>query len=182
MVVFRQSRIWPFQVACVPAIVMVAGTPGFAAVYLTVEQAQQIMFPQQTLSAVTVMLSEGQRAAVKEKSGLALRAALPKVWRTDQGGYFIVDEVIGKHEYITFAVGINPQGSIRQVEILEYREAYGSEVRQKKWRRQFAGKTSAAALELNKDIKNISGATLSCRHVTEGVKRTVALYELILKK
>ena len=93
-----------------------------------------------------------------------------------------MDEVIGKHEFIVFAVGINPDGAVRQIEILSYREAYGFEVRQKKWRRQFVGKTSASPLELKQDIRNISGATLSCRHVTEGVKRTLALYEVVIKK
>jgi len=24
------------------------------------------------------------------------------------GGYLVIDQVVGKHEYITFAVGINP--------------------------------------------------------------------------
>ena len=38
------------------------------------------------------------------------------------------------------------------------------------------GKTSGSALKVGSDIRNISGATLSCAHVTEGVKRIVAAY------
>jgi Na+-translocating ferredoxin:NAD+ oxidoreductase RnfG subunit len=51
----------------------------------------------------------------------------------------------------------------------------------KKWRAQFVGKTSKSTLKLDSDIKNISGATLSCRHITDGVKRLLAFYEIALK-
>jgi FMN-binding protein len=43
---------------------------------------------------------------------------------------------------------------------------------------QFVGKTASAPLKLDADIRNISGATLSSRHVTEGVRRLLATYEV----
>jgi Na+-translocating ferredoxin:NAD+ oxidoreductase RnfG subunit len=89
--------------------------------------------------------------------------------------------VIGKHELITYGAGINPDGTLRQFQIIDYREAYGYQVRELKWRDQFVGKTLADALELGVDIVNISGATMSCRHVTEGLKRLLALYEVALR-
>ena len=52
-----------------------------------------------------------------------------------------------------------------------YRETYGYEIRNDKWRAQFVGKNANSKLKLDDDIKNISGATLSCRHITDGVKR-----------
>ncbi len=35
-------------------------------------------------------------------------------------------------------------------------------------------------MKLDADIRNISGATLSCRHVTEGVHRLLMVYEKAL--
>ena len=67
---------------------------------------------------------------------------------------------------------------MRQVEILSYRESHGGEVRLPAWRRQFVGKTAASPLKVGDDIANISGATLSCSHLTEGVKRIVAVVAL----
>ncbi len=96
------------------------------------------------------------------------------------GGWFIVDEVIGKHEYITYAVGLSADGAVRGLEIMEYRESYGGEVRDPKWRAQFTGKTKSAPLQLDKDIQNISGATLSSRHIADGVRRLLALYDVAL--
>jgi Na+-transporting NADH:ubiquinone oxidoreductase subunit NqrC len=64
---------------------------------------------------------------------------------------------------------------------MDYRESYGYEIRNVEWRAQFAGKTSAAPLKLENDIQNVSGATLSCRHVTDGVKRVLATYDIAFR-
>jgi Na+-translocating ferredoxin:NAD+ oxidoreductase RnfG subunit len=93
-------------------------------------------------------------------------------------GVVVADAVIGKFELISYAVGIDAGGAIRQIEILSYRESHGGEIRLAAWRRQFVGKTPAAPLRVGDDIANISGATLSCTHVTEGVRRIVAVVAL----
>jgi Na+-translocating ferredoxin:NAD+ oxidoreductase RnfG subunit len=118
---------------------------------------------------------------ITRRSGLPVPRTAFQVWREQGGGLFLVDQVIGKHDYITYAVGLTPAGAVKQVEIMEYRESYGYEVRSPQWRSQFAGKTSSAPLRLDDDIRNISGATLSCRHVTEGVRRILAVYDVALR-
>src|ERR1700674_388839 len=87
-----------------------------------------------------------------------------------------VDHVIGKHLYIDYAVALDPGGKVHRVDILQYRESYGGEVREAGWLGQFVGKTAASPLKVGSDIRNISGATLSSLHVTEGVKRILATY------
>jgi Na+-translocating ferredoxin:NAD+ oxidoreductase RnfG subunit len=87
----------------------------------------------------------------------------------------VSDAVVGKFELIGYAVGLDADGSVRQVEILSYRESHGHEIRLPAWRRQFVGKTAAAPIRIGDDISNISGATLSCQHVTGGVRRIVAV-------
>ncbi|MBV8030288.1 MAG: FMN-binding protein [Betaproteobacteria bacterium] len=148
-------HLWvPIAAACAPA-------PAHATQYLTVEQASRLLFPDaETFVAAPI---GAQRAWAAMRGGVAL-------------GHVLVDEVIGKHELITYAVGIRADGSIRGVEILDYRETRGGEVRDPRWRAQFVGKKNGDPLRLEDDIQNISGATLSCRHVTEGVKRLLALH------
>jgi hypothetical protein len=154
------ERRWPAFIAAPLAISIPAA---HATVYLSVEQAQQSLFA----GASFTPLDHGGRE---------------RVWRVSQGGWFIVDQVLGKHELITYALGIDPQGHARGIEILEYRESHGGEVRDTGWRAQFAGKTAADPLQLDRDIRNISGATLSCRHITDGVKRLLKLYESELRR
>ena len=93
----------------------------------------------------------------------------------------VIDRVLGKHEHIKYAVGITAGGTVKQIEILEYSESYGYEVREASWRSQFVGKSASSPLQLNVDIKNISGATLSSRHIADGVRRLLALYEIALR-
>ena len=169
----------PLSEAAVAALVITV--PAHAAVYLTLEQAQQALLPGATLTYAPVRLSDEQKQAIEKKSGVNVRETEQKVWRAGDGSLFILDQVIGKHEYITYAVALNRDGSVRGIEIMEYKESYGYEVREADWRKQFIGKTSAAPLTLDNDIKNIGGATLSCRHVTDGVKRLLAFYDVALK-
>jgi hypothetical protein len=129
-------------------------TSAYATTYFSVEQAQRAIFPGATFTA----------------------AGEPNVWRTSGGGFFIVDRVVGKHEYITVAIGINANGTMKQIEIMDYRESYGYEVRDASWRAQFVGKSASSQLQLGEDIKNISGATLSSKHITDGVKRVLQKY------
>ena len=156
--------------------------PTWAATYLSIEQAQQAIFPQAKMEKLELQLTPEQRKAIEKTSGVKVRALRLNVWKVEGGGWLFVDEVIGKHEFITFALGLNAHGSVKQLEVMDYRENYGDEVRRPEWRQQFAGKTGKAKLKLDEDIKSISGATLSCRHITEGVKRLLATYELVLNK
>jgi Na+-translocating ferredoxin:NAD+ oxidoreductase RnfG subunit len=152
-----------------------------ASVFLTVQQAQQQMFGQAAMQQVMLSLKEDQQKILKKASGIYHPFTANQVYKVAGGGWFVVDQVLGKHEMITYAVGLHADGSVKQIEILEYRETYGGEVRNPNWRSQFIGKTAADPLKLNQDIKNISGATLSSRHLTDGVKRILALHQLSLK-
>ena len=66
--------------------------------------------------------------------------------------------------------------TIRGLEILDYRETHGFEVRTPGWRRQFIGRRADTPFHFGDDIKNISGATLSCAHLTAGAQRLLALH------
>lgn len=152
-----------------------------ATTYLTIEQAQKLMFPGQALAPAFATLSDAQVAAIQRDSGVHVLDRQVKAWRAANGGWFIADRVVGKHEFITFALALDPTGAVRDVEILDYRESYGDQVRGAAWRAQFTGKRRGAPLKLGDEIKNISGATLSSKHVTDGVKRLLSTYALVLK-
>jgi Na+-translocating ferredoxin:NAD+ oxidoreductase RnfG subunit len=168
------------------ALVAVAG-PCYAVQYLSFEEAQKACFPKgDHFENVDLKLSPDQIKAIEDSSGESLKSTDQKIWKVTQDhqflGWFIVDQVIGKHELITYGVGLNADGSIKSIEIMDYRESYGYQIRNADWRQQFVGKKKGDKLKLNDDIRNISGATLSCRHVTEGVKRLLGLYEIVLKQ
>lgn len=159
---------------------VVCTVPAGATVYLSLAEAQRILFPGASLTPLTVTLTSDQVAAIEAESGVNVRSRHVRAWKASSGGWLIVDEVLGKHEFIPIAVAIDRSGAVRGIEILEYRESYGDGVRDAGWRAQFTGKRRGAALRLGEDIRNISGATLSSRHVTDGVKRLLSTHAVAL--
>lgn len=177
-------RLAPIAIILPASLVPAASS--FAAEYLSVPLAQRELFPDaDKFVDVKLTLTDEQRDAIKKLSGVRQREAEQPVWRAErQGqllGWFIVDEVIGKHEFITYATAIAPTGKVLGVDVLVYRETYGFQVRDAEWRNQFKGKTLQDPFKLDDDIRNITGATLSSRNVMNGVKRLLALAQVALK-
>ncbi len=152
-----------------------------AKIYLSVDQAQKILMPNKQLSKMPIIITDDLQEKMRTASSIRHPFQGDRIWKANDGGWFIVDEVVGKHEMITYAVGLSPSGNITGIEILEYVESYGYEVAEAQWRKQFVGKNANDPIKLNQDIQNIGGATLSCKHISDGVKRVVVLYDLALK-
>ncbi|HUX91265.1 MAG TPA: FMN-binding protein [Gallionellaceae bacterium] len=171
-----------------PALIVPAAiaAPAYAVQYQTLELAQKALFPEAAqFVRADVMMTNEVRQQIEKASGVRVRNALQQVWRAEAGsrmlGWFVLDEVIGKHEFITYVVALQPDGAVKGVDILEYRETHGSEIKNEKWRAQFIGKKQGEAFRLDEDIANISGATLSCKNISNGVKRIVATYQAVMK-
>lgn len=169
-----------------PAIILSIAQPVHAIEYLTVLDAQKQAFPVATqFTEAHVVFRPSDIAAIEKLSGQKVRSRGQQIWKAQAGeqflGFFIVDYVIGKHLVIDYAVALEPDGRVRRVEILHYRESYGGEIANPDWLAQFKGKTDRDPVEVDKDVRNISGATLSSRHVTEGIKRVLAVYETCLR-
>jgi hypothetical protein len=152
-----------------------------AKIYISVDQVQKILFPSSQFTLKPILIDQALQASLKKVSGVHYPFRGEHIWRDQAGNFLVIDEVVGKHEMIRYAVGITNAGTIQGIEILEYRESYGYEVAAQQWRQQFIGKTANDPLKLNRDIQNISGATLSSKHITDGVKRVMHFYQVALK-
>lgn len=158
-----------------------------AEVYLTEEEALKLMFPKsERIRKETFRLSSEQKARVESRIGWKFPEESFEVYIGETGatvdGYAMVQNTIGKHKPMTYMVGVDAQGRCTNVELLVFREARGSEVRMKRFNAQYEGKTVFDPIRINKDIINISGATMSVRSMSAGVKRVLVLIdELYLK-
>ena len=173
-----------FLKAC--GLLPVAGIsfPAYAADYLTAEQAQKALFTEaDEFQAAKVKLTDDQIKQIKELAGTRQRNESPLVWRASKKGkrlgWFFIDEVVGKHEFITYGVGVSAENTVLGIEILSYRETHGGEIRDSSWRKRFAGKKLSDPFKLDVDVPNITGATLSCRNVLDGVKRVLVLRQIL---
>lgn len=153
----------------------------FAAVYMEVAQAQKLLQPEaSSFEPLALVLDAARLTALAASTQTQVpRGYAPQCWAAFAGrtavGWVLSDRTVGKYELIDYAAGFTADGSMTGLEILAYRESHGAEIRTPAWRRQFAGRKGAGQLRFGDDIRNISGATLSCQHVTEGAQRLSAL-------
>jgi H+/Na+-translocating ferredoxin:NAD+ oxidoreductase subunit G len=155
---------------------------GSIEVYLTEAQALKLLFPKsQQVRTEELRLTPDQKARIQEKIGWKFPEESFRAFKAESNGkvdgYAVVQETIGKHRPITYIVGVTTDGKVSDVEILVYRESKGSEVRMKRFNSQYEGKTPLDPIRINKDIINITGATMSVRSVSAGVKRALVLVD-----
>lgn len=161
---------------------------GSIQVYLTPEQARAKIFPQARAFAREIkVVSLGLKAAIKKHLGRGFDGDTLEVYIAygpDEGllGYAILSEEIGKYRLITFMVGIGTDFRVREVAVLVYRESRGGEVRRSRFLRQYRKKSSADPVRINRDIINITGATLSVRALNFGVKKALLLTEALYRR
>jgi len=179
----RPRAIWlvPGALAALPAY-----HAAYAVQYMSIAEAQKAAFAEASEFAAVALDRDALDAAIAAVPESAPGAGWsPAVFAAKKDGaiegWLIVDQVIGKAEAITYAVALDAHGTVTRLDVLEYRETHGGEILLPAWRRQFVGKTAGDPVRLDADIHNISGATLSCRHVTDGVRRLLSLYAHALK-
>ncbi|WP_296358441.1 FMN-binding protein [Ramlibacter sp.] len=160
-------------------------TRAFSAVYMDIEQARGALLPNAaTFQPWSLALDATALASIASASQTRVPQGFsPAGWtgldaQGRRAGFVLADRVIGKFELIDYAAGFGIDGTVTQVEVLAYRESHGAEIRNAAWRKQFPGRKGPAQLRFGDDIRNISGATLSCQHVTEGMQRLAAIVAL----
>ncbi len=97
-------------------------------------------------------------------------------------GYVFLLDVIGQSLPITFAVGVKVDGTVQDVQVMVYRESHGGDIRERRFRAQFAGKTLQQPLVVGKDVDAISGATISSHSAAYAVRKGLALAELLRRR
>jgi Na+-translocating ferredoxin:NAD+ oxidoreductase RnfG subunit len=163
------------------ALVATAAT---AEILLTEQQALKIALPNvASVEPEMRPLTAEQRDALQKRTGLRFPETQVKcfVGKGKEGtqGYALIMNEIGKHEYITFIVGVTPKFEVGDVAVMEYRETRGWEIKEKRFLRQFHGKKIGDPIEVNRDIVNYTGATLSSHAIARGVKKALALAEML---
>ena len=89
-------------------------------------------------------------------------------------GYFYFGKAPSKADEFDYMVIFDDQLIIKKIKILAYREDYGGEISSKRWLRQFNGSSKSDLLKYGKDIKGISGATISAKAMTNAVNDLLA--------
>jgi H+/Na+-translocating ferredoxin:NAD+ oxidoreductase subunit G len=156
-------------------------------IFLKEEDAPKAVFPDATSFSRRVIPSG---AELKEKIKQRMGKTPTSLWedsyvtfiarkRETLLGYAVVVEEIGKHRPITFIVAVGNDHKIKDAALMAYREAYGGEVRDRRFLQQYRGKELKDPLLPYRDIQNISGATMSVEAIGRGSKKALAIVDAI---
>ena len=153
-----------------------------AEIFMTEEEAVKTMLPKsERIRKEMLKLSPEKKSQIEELIGWKFPEESFEVYIGETGtkvdGYALIQNTIGKHKPMTYMVGIDSRGQVSDVELLVFRESRGSEIRQKRFNSQYEGKTVLDPVRINKDIINISGATMSVRSMSAGIKRVLVLVD-----
>lgn len=153
-----------------------------AEVFMSEEEAVKIILPKsQRVRKEVIELTQDKKTLIEQRIGWKFPENAFELYIGETGekidGYAMVHNTIGKHKHMTYMVGVDAKGACSDVELLVFREARGSEVGRKRFNVQYEGKTVSDPIRLNKDIINITGATMSARSISAGVKRVLVLVD-----
>jgi len=150
--------------------------------FMSEEDAVKTILPKsQRVRKELIRLTPEKKALIEERIGWKFPEESFELYVGETGdkidGYAMIHNTIGKYKHMTYMVGVGPKGVCTDVELLVFRDAKGSEVGKKRFNSQYDGRTVSDPIRINKDIINISGATMSVRSMSAGVKRVLVLVD-----
>ncbi|OGR83525.1 MAG: hypothetical protein A2901_00265 [Elusimicrobia bacterium RIFCSPLOWO2_01_FULL_54_10] len=153
-------------------------------VFLSKEAALKSAFPACSAVGETIhVLSKEKKTRIEGRLGWTLDASSITVYgcsnAIESQGQAVIAEEIGKFKPITFMVKVGAGGEVEKVEVMTYREPVGAEVKRTRFTRQFRGKSASSPLRINRDILNVTGATMSVQAMTAGVKKSLIILDEI---
>ncbi|MCA9395347.1 MAG: FMN-binding protein [Candidatus Omnitrophica bacterium] len=77
---------------------------------------------------------------------------------------------------------VDTAGKVKEVMILDYYEIRGKPAAKRRFLKQYRGKGVSDPIRLRKDIDGVTGATITSRSLTDGVRKAVHVHALISSK
>jgi hypothetical protein len=134
-----------------------------------IEKEWSKLWPDQAIEKSPVVIDMSVHEALQIKE---LTYAVHKLSAADTlVGYMMISKALGRYDYFDYMVIYNPDLTIKLAKVLIYREDWGGEIASTRWLRQFIGLSASDQIKLDHDIQGISGATISSRSATIGVKQ-----------
>ena len=172
--------------------VVVGGSPSSARaqdandvqVLLTPAEALVEVFPAAAgYRTIDFVPTTAQRARLEETLGRRLfepRYSWMAVYDASNRlqGYALITDERGKYRPITFMVGVTPDFRVHDAAVMVYRESRGGEVQRDRFLSQYRGRSLRDPIQINRDIINISGATISVRSMNAGVRKALAVAQM----
>ncbi len=161
------------------------GSEGGGKVFLTVEEALALAFPECQVERRTIYLTKEEEERGRELARVPLVGRIVRPYVATRDGnlvgtaYFDVHRVRTKNEVLMLVVG--PDDRLRRVEVCSFAEP-PEYLPRSAFYAQFQGRRLDEDLDTRRGIRGVAGATLSARAATEAARRVLALHEVIAER
>lgn len=156
--------------------------PASAKVFLTVDEALKLAFPGCEVKRQTAYLTAEQLRRARSLAGVEVPSALVPYYVAKREGrpagtaYFDTHRVRTLPE--TLMIVVDPQGKVGRIEVVSFREPE-EYLPRGAWYDQFRGQALDRDLQLKRDIRPVTGATLTARATTDAVRRVLAIHQVV---
>lgn len=161
---------------------LASSTAPASKVYLTVEEALALAFPECEVEHTTVFLTKEQRKEANRLAKLDVETSLVHVYTALREGQLVGRAYFDTHKVRTLKetimVVVDPRDRIQRLELLAFAEPEDY-VPRANWYGQFKGKVLDEELSLDRGIRGVTGATLTARATTNAARRILALHAVI---
>lgn len=157
-------------------------SPGAGKVFLTLDEALKLAFPECTIERTVVYLTKEQHKEAEKLAALEIddKIVHPYAARNEKGelvgwAYFDTHRVRTLGE--TIMIVVDPEERVQRIEVLAFGEPEDY-IPKGAWYGQFKGKRLGPELSLKRDIRGVTGATLTARATTDAVRRVLAAHRV----
>jgi Na+-translocating ferredoxin:NAD+ oxidoreductase RnfG subunit len=151
-------------------------------VFLTAEEALALAFEGCEVTRSTEYFNDERKKRVAALSKDDFERGMLYPYRATKDGELVGTAYIDKHRVRTLAESVmfvvDPKGRIARIELLSFGEP-PEYIPNERWYAQLIGKPLDDALFLKKDIRNVTGATLTARATVGAARRVLAAHQVI---
>lgn len=155
-------------------------------VFYAKDEALKLAFPEaDQVEMRTFFLKDSELQRAQKLARTAIDSKLFTFYVGEKAGsvigYAAIDAHIVRTLPETFMVVLSPEGEVRMTVILAFHEP-PEYLPSERWLEQFRGKELAPELWIGRDIAGIAGSTLSAQAMAQGIRKILALFQLLIKE
>jgi hypothetical protein len=179
-----RSELATAAVMLAMAALLPGGEAG-AKVFYSRSEALEMAFPDaERVESRTYVLRDDELDRIQSLARCKMDSKLVRVYTGMRGdevlGYALIDIHNVRTMPEAFIVVLAPGGEVRSLRLLAFHEPLDYKPADR-WYGQFDRKSLAEPLRVGGDVHGIVGATLSARATTRGVRRALAVYEVLIE-
>lgn len=161
-------------------------TAASAKVHHAKSEALEFAFPgADRVESKTFFLTDEEKSRIEDLGKAPLESKLVVVHVGDKDGapmgYAFIDSQVVRTLPETMLIVVSPEGSVAKLLLLAFNEPPEYEAPER-WLEQFPGRTLGPELRVERDIHGIAGSTLTAHAVTTAVRRSLALFQVLIQK